>query len=310
MLAPFSLVTTFIPVRRIVLAHCHPHHPHSQTTMATLSTAPQTACSCCGAASSSLKRCGRCHTVSYCSVDCQRNDWKAGHKTACTVSDGTAAMPVRGQPASGQERPPRAPRAPVPAGTPVSAEERVAPLLDELRTTMAGSDTRRLLVVELSELLTAEAGNKRVVSEFLDAEGPEIVYDISSCMRGNWMADAKNGTMSRRSGRVTVPSWQCHSSLPRPPGAGSPGTWLRCALGASHRAAQGPTGGCGAALEARPRSPTLRPSTPRLSNLGSIPGPLGLAVCGYRNQVDAKVEKAAAGDHTGHEHGANPLAGI
>ena len=26
MLAPFSLVTTFIPVRRIVLAHCHPHH--------------------------------------------------------------------------------------------------------------------------------------------------------------------------------------------------------------------------------------------------------------------------------------------
>ena len=64
------------------------------------------------------------------------------------------------------------------------------------------------------ELLTTEAGNKRVVSEFLDAEGPEVVYDISSSMRGNWMADAKNGTMSRRSSRVRVPSWQCHSTPP------------------------------------------------------------------------------------------------
>ena len=71
----------------------------------------------------------------------------------------------------------------MPAGAPVSPEERVAPLLDELRTTLAGSETRRLLVIELSELLTAEARNKRVVNEFLDAEGPEIVYDISSSMR-------------------------------------------------------------------------------------------------------------------------------
>ena len=57
-------------------------------------------------------------------------------------------------------------------------------------------------MVELSEILTAEASNKRVVREFLDAEGPEVVYDIQSCMRGNWMADAKNGTMSRRSRRL------------------------------------------------------------------------------------------------------------
>jgi len=200
-----------------------------------LSTAPQTTCSCCGAASSSLKRCGGCHAVSYCSVDCQRSHWKAGHKTACIASKSTAAFPVRGQPAGTQERPPRAPRTPLPAGTPVSPEERVAPLLDELRTTMAGSETRRLLVIELSELLTAEAGNKRVANEFLDAEGPEVVYDISSSMRGNWMADAKNGTMSRRSSRVRVPSWQCHSSHPS-------AAWrrvskmLRCARVARHRA--------------------------------------------------------------------------
>ena len=115
----------------------------------------------------------------------------------------------------------------------LAAEDRVAPLLEELRETTAGSDTRRRLVVELSDLLAAEAKNKRVVREFLDAEGPEVVYDIQSCMRGDWMADAKNGTMSR------------------------------------------------------------------LSKLGSIPGPLGLAVCGYRNQVDTKREAAAAGDHSG-----------
>ena len=163
-----------------------------------LSAAPQTTCTCCGAASSSLKRCGRCHAASYCSVDCQRNDWKAGHKAACIVSDGAAAMPVRGQPAGAQQHPPRAPEQQPPAA-PGSAEERVAPLLDELRTTMAGTDTRRLLVVELSEMLTAEASNKGVVREFLDAEGPEIVYDIQSCMRGNWVADAKNGTMSKLS---------------------------------------------------------------------------------------------------------------
>ena len=201
-----------------------------------LSTAPQTTCSCCGAASSSLKRCGGCHAVSYCSVDCQRSHWKAGHKTACIASKGTAAFPVRGQPAGTQERPPRAPRTPLPAGTPVSPEERVAPLLDELRTTLAGSETRRLLVIELSELLTAEAANKRVVNEFLDAEGPEVVYDISSSMRGNWMADGKNGTMSRRSSRVRVPSWQCHSSLPSAAWRRVSKSKLRCARVASHRA--------------------------------------------------------------------------
>ena len=55
-------------------------------------------------------------------------------------------------------------------------------------------------------------------------------------MRGNWMADAKNGTMSK------------------------------------------------------------------LSAMGSLPGPIGLAICGYRNQVSAKVEAAAANSHTGCTH--------
>ena len=47
-----------------------------------------------------------------------------------------------------------------------------------------------------------------------------------------------------------APSWQCHRSLhrPGPPGAGSASCWLRSALGTSRRAAQGPMGGCGAAV--------------------------------------------------------------
>ena len=39
----------------------------------------------CGEAISraAAKRCARCKSVLYCSVECQRADWKAGHKRAC-----------------------------------------------------------------------------------------------------------------------------------------------------------------------------------------------------------------------------------
>ena len=40
----------------------------------------------------------------------------------------------------------------------------------------------------------------------------------------------------------------------------------------------------------------------KLSEMGSLPGPIGLAIVGYRNQVTAKVEAAAAGDHSGCQH--------
>jgi hypothetical protein len=32
-----------------------------------------------------LKLCGGCHSIRYCSTDCQRKDWKLGHKTLCQV---------------------------------------------------------------------------------------------------------------------------------------------------------------------------------------------------------------------------------
>ena len=66
---------------------------------------------------------------------------------------------------------------------------------------------------------------------------------------------------------LEVPSWQCHSSPPWPPGAGPPGSWLRCKLGRSHRAAQGATEGYGAIVRPGRRPPTPRPTTHRYSYL-------------------------------------------
>ena len=45
------------------------------------------ACKCCGATGVPLKRCTSCHTVCYCSPECQKKDWKEGgenrHKIQC-----------------------------------------------------------------------------------------------------------------------------------------------------------------------------------------------------------------------------------
>ena len=78
-------------------------------------------------------------------------------------------------------------------------EMRLGALLAELRRTTAGSASRRELVLELSCLLTANAADARVAAAFIDAEGPRIVYEMESCMSGNWMVDARNGTMGRLS---------------------------------------------------------------------------------------------------------------
>ena len=55
------------------------------------------------------------------------------------------------------------------------------------------------------------------------------------------LAVYKDRLISGSGGSWKVPSCRCHSSPPRPPGAGSPIFFLAAA-------AQGPTGGCGAAV--------------------------------------------------------------
>ena len=40
-------------------------------------------CACCGKSDKSTKRCSKCRTLYYCGVDCQKEDWKSGHKHMC-----------------------------------------------------------------------------------------------------------------------------------------------------------------------------------------------------------------------------------
>lgn len=40
-------------------------------------------CEYCGTGQVKLKRCGQCRKVAYCSVDCQKKDWKRKHSTEC-----------------------------------------------------------------------------------------------------------------------------------------------------------------------------------------------------------------------------------
>ena len=47
-------------------------------------------CSVCG--SEGAKRCGKCRSVCYCSVECQKKDWK-DHKKACKVKQNSIAAP-------------------------------------------------------------------------------------------------------------------------------------------------------------------------------------------------------------------------
>ena len=50
-------------------------------------------CSSCGKQSSSLKRCGKCRSVFYCSEGCQRGDWKK-HKRCCHTPPRAQSPPV------------------------------------------------------------------------------------------------------------------------------------------------------------------------------------------------------------------------
>ena len=106
----------------------------------------------------------------------------------------------------------------VPSALTISAAElaaRVGPLIDALRPTLAGDEERKRIVSNLLDTLrqgapggTAGLNGKeqRVVARaFVDAAGPEVVYEMESSMNGNWIADAKNGTMQRLSEICKLP---------------------------------------------------------------------------------------------------------
>ncbi len=40
-------------------------------------------CDCCKALSEKLQKCAGCEVATYCSKDCQRLHWRAGHKNNC-----------------------------------------------------------------------------------------------------------------------------------------------------------------------------------------------------------------------------------
>lgn len=87
-----------------------------------------------------------------------------------------------------------------PVSEPLDPEERVRVILSQLRPTLAGSKERQQLVLELHTILQNLPQEKPRVQvatslAFVDAEGPEIMYDMESSMRGDWLTDAKNGTM-------------------------------------------------------------------------------------------------------------------
>ena len=99
---------------------------------------------------------------------------------------------------------------PSPAAAAAPIVERLAPLLEELTPTLAGSQERKELVIELAEVLEKASklsgkAQRIVARAFADNDGPEICYEMESCMNGNWVADAKNGTMSKLSNISRLP---------------------------------------------------------------------------------------------------------
>ena len=89
-----------------------------------------------------------------------------------------------------------------PAARAAESAARVAATVESLRGAPAGSDARRDGVAALLGVLSAAdaapaAQRRPVLSAFVDADGPRVLYELESMMDGDWRTDAKNGTLSR-----------------------------------------------------------------------------------------------------------------
>ena len=83
-------------------------------------------------------------------------------------------------------------------------------IIQRLKPSLAGTEQRRTLALELLEALTYASTTtgkeqRKLVRAFVDAEGPECIYDVESSMTGNWTIDAKNGTLKTLSSMSRLP---------------------------------------------------------------------------------------------------------
>ena len=83
-------------------------------------------------------------------------------------------------------------------------------IIPKLGQTVAGSEERLTLVKELAELLQEASERpgkqqRKLCRAFVDAGGPETLYHLESSMAGNWVLDAKNGTLKHLSNMSRLP---------------------------------------------------------------------------------------------------------
>ena len=119
-----------------------------------------------------------------------------------------------------QKAPPPASKAPVQQVDSKAAVAALAERVSELENlvarlsaSQAGTEERRTTALQLLDALTYVSSTKgkeqrKLVRAFVDAGGPDCIYETESSMTGNWMKDGKNGTlkvlssMSRLDGAV------------------------------------------------------------------------------------------------------------
>jgi hypothetical protein len=53
-------------------------------------------CHVCKVSKAAMKRCAVCHSRIYCGKECQKKDWKDGHKVVCAAEKKRASKDVHG----------------------------------------------------------------------------------------------------------------------------------------------------------------------------------------------------------------------
>ena len=115
----------------------------------------------------SLKRCNRCEAAFYCSTECQRRDWRAGHKLDCVQVQGSEGLGARSSSSSARRESRAA------SDSTARADERVASAQRSL-------DAKRAAMVQLFERLKAAGGP---IQEGMDSSNPHDLLVVSESVR-------------------------------------------------------------------------------------------------------------------------------